>query len=61
MKRTTTEIFIEVEETVAVRLNKQNSPMVENDNRETSGEQIVCPFCERAFSATTNTKQKSEE
>ncbi|MEJ7699855.1 MAG: SgcJ/EcaC family oxidoreductase [Pyrinomonadaceae bacterium] len=47
MKRTTTEILIEVEETVAVRLHKQNSLGDENDIRETTAEQIVCPFCER--------------
>jgi len=61
MKRTITEILIEVEETVAVRLNKQNFPAVEDDIRETTGELIVCPFCEREFPATKNTTQKNEE
>ncbi len=57
MKRTITEILIEVEETVAVRLNKQNFPAVEDDIRETTDELIVCPFCEQAFPATKNTKK----
>ena len=61
MKRTTTEILVEVEEMISVRLQKQNSPALESEVRETTGEQIVCPFCERAFAVTTNTKQKSEE
>jgi len=61
MKRTTTEILIEVEETLSVRLHKQSSPAVETEVRETIGEQIVCPFCERSFPATKNTKSKNEE
>jgi len=59
MKRTVTEILIEVEETVALHLREQKSPAVENDIWETTGEQIICPFCERTFpTKTKNTTQK---
>ena len=61
MKRTVTEIFIEVEETVAVRLHKQNSPAVENDNRETTEEMIACPFCGGAFSSAANLENQNEQ
>ena len=42
MKRKITEIFIEVEETVAVRLSEQKSQTAVGDTEE---EKIVCPQC----------------
>lgn len=61
MKRTTTEILIEVGETIAVRFPKQKSTADKNETREKIVEMIACPFCERVFSDAINTKQKNEE
>lgn len=61
MKRTTTEILIEVEETLVVRLPKQKSTADENETREKIVEMIVCPVCEWAFPDAKNTNQKNEE
>lgn len=46
MKRITTEIFIEVEETVAFKMTEQ--PSTRNDN-ERRTELIICPHCGEAI------------
>ncbi len=61
MKRTTTEILIEVEERIAVRFPKQKSTADKNETREKIVEMIVCPFCEWAFPDAQHTQQKNEE
>jgi len=44
MKRTTTEILIEVEESVAVRLTEKTSN-IENTLDQLTNGQTSCPFC----------------
>jgi hypothetical protein len=44
MKRTITEIIVEVEETVAVRL-KEKSAADENASSSLKGEHPICPVC----------------
>ena len=44
MKRTTTEIFIEIEETFAVRREKESS-----NGAEKAAELTICPLCGEAF------------
>lgn len=61
MKRTTTEILIEVEETVAVRLPKQKSTADKNEMREKIVEMIACPFCELVFPDARHRQQKNEK
>ncbi|CAN5450254.1 hypothetical protein BH18ACI1_BH18ACI1_20140 [soil metagenome] len=60
MKKTTTEILIEVEETAVVRMKKQSSAD-EKDIYEPAVETSVCPFCGQRISETKKLKQKIEE
>ena len=46
MKRTTTEIFIEVEETVAFKMTEQSAT---RNDRERQIELIICPHCGNAI------------
>ncbi len=61
MKRTITEIIVEVEETMALRLKKQNSPASEIENRETTDEPAACPFCGQALLEIKKLNSKNEE
>ncbi len=59
MKRTTTEILIEVEETVRLRRKKQ-SAADEGKLSAATLEAIVCPFCGGAFSRAENLENQNE-
>lgn len=54
MKRTITEIYIEVEETVAVRLSEQKTQTA----ADVDGEKTVCPQCGQTI--TKNTEKSLE-
>lgn len=60
MKRTTTEILIEVEETVQMRKTKQQSTADEEKIKPAMVETIVCPFCASAFSMAENSENQNE-
>ncbi|HEX9930055.1 MAG TPA: hypothetical protein VGB02_16095 [Pyrinomonadaceae bacterium] len=57
MKRTITEIFIEVEETVAVR--QTGKLAAENELRPTN-ESAICPHCGQAIPENKNLQQEEE-
>jgi hypothetical protein len=61
MKRTITEIIVEVEETVAVSRSKQNSKA--GGNETTTNEQTVCPCCGQALPETKklNSKKRNKK
>ncbi len=59
MKRTITEILVEVEETIRVRKIKRNAADEEKHN-VTTVDAIVCPFCGRAFSPAENLEKQNE-
>ena len=59
MKRTTTEILIEVEETVRVRKIKRSAADKEKLNAPTA-DAIVCPFCGGAFSPAENLESQNK-
>ncbi|MBA3633786.1 MAG: hypothetical protein H0W58_13415 [Acidobacteria bacterium] len=61
MKRTTTEILIEVEETAVVRMKKQSLAADEMGIYKPAVETGVCPFCGRRISETKKSEQKIEE
>ena len=48
MKRTITEIFVEVEETVAVRMTEKSSD-TEIKSEQLTNEYSACPFCGRTI------------
>ena len=59
MKRTTTEILIEVEETVRVRCGtNQSVPDVEK--LDSAANMLVCPFCGCAFSAAEKLENQNK-
>jgi len=58
MKRTVTEILIEVEETVQVRRTKQSATDVGKSNA-VAVDAIVCPFCGGAFSMAENLENQN--
>ena len=60
MKRTTTEILIEVEETVCVRRRINQSAQNEERLNAAAVETIVCPFCGGAFSPAENLENQNE-
>ncbi len=60
MKRTVTEILIEVEETVQVRRTKQSATDVGKFNAAAVNA-IVCPFCGGAFSSAANLENQNEQ
>ena len=61
MKRTTTEILIEVEETVQKRKTKQQSAVADEETiNPVMVEPIVCPFCGGAFSTAENSENQNE-
>lgn len=59
MKRTITEIIVEVEETIAVSRAKQNSKAAENET--TSNEQSICSHCGQILPETKKLNSKNEE
>jgi hypothetical protein len=60
MKRTITEIFVEVEETVAVRVTEKTSN-VENKTDQLMDNHTACPFCGQPVPATKNLQSKNED
>jgi hypothetical protein len=59
MKRTTTEILIEVEETVRVRRGTNQSASDE-EKLEAAMDTTVCPFCGGAFSPAENLENQNK-
>jgi len=59
MKRTITEILVEVEETVCMRRTKQSAAVEEKLNALTADE-IVCPFCGGAFSPAKSLENQNK-
>jgi hypothetical protein len=49
MKRTTTEVFIEIEEIVAVRQTEKSERLIE--------EETVCPFCGQTLNEIKEIKE----
>jgi hypothetical protein len=60
MKRTTTEILIEVEETVHLRRTKQSAADEGNLNAALV-DAIICPFCGGAISPAENLENQNEK
>jgi hypothetical protein len=60
MKRTTTEILVEIEETVRVRRGTMQSATAEGKLNVAAVNAIVCPFCGGAFSPTENLENQNE-
>ncbi len=60
MKRTTTEILIEIEETVAVR-HTEKSFNTETKTNRLSGEYNACPFCGQPISIIEKLQQEKNE
>lgn len=60
MKRTATEIFIEVEEIVAVRM-KEKSANAESDLNRLTNNHRACPFCRQAILKTIAEKSEKEK
>ncbi len=60
VKRTTTEIFIEVEETVAVRQTEKSSN-TETKTTRLTGEYTACPFCGSPILINEKFKQEKNE
>lgn len=54
MKRTITEILVEVEETVAVRTSEKHSP----EEHETADEILICPHCGKAIHKSKDSENK---
>ncbi|MBA3599878.1 MAG: hypothetical protein H0W45_01370 [Acidobacteria bacterium] len=59
MKRTTTEILIEVEESVAVRLTEKTSN-TENTLDQLTNKQTNCPFCGRTIQKSKDLENKGD-
>ena len=57
MKRTITEIFIEVEETVAVR---QTGKLAAENELRPANESAICPHCGQAIPENKNLQQEEE-
>ena len=57
MKRTITEIFIEVEETVTVR---QTGKLVAENELQPTNETAICPHCGQAIPENKNLQQEEE-
>ncbi|HEX8568128.1 MAG TPA: hypothetical protein VF648_20985 [Pyrinomonadaceae bacterium] len=57
MKRTITEIFIEVEETVAVR---QTGKLAAENELRPVNETAICPHCGQAIPENKNLQQEEE-
>ena len=60
MKRTRTEIFIEVEETIAVRL-AENTSTGRTDNNDSEPEQGICPQCGQETSKVKKLEIRSKK
>ena len=60
MKRTTTEILIEVEETVAVRMTEK-SLNTEIKSDQLTNEYMACPFCGQPILNIEELKQEKNE
>ena len=58
MKRTITEIFIEVEETIAVR---QTGKLAAENELRPVNETAICPHCGQAIPENKNLQQQEEE
>jgi hypothetical protein len=61
VKRTITEILVEVEETVCVQRTKQSATDEGKHNAVAAVEAIVCPFCGGAFSTAENLENQNEK
>ena len=60
MKRTTTEILIEVEETVAVRLTEKTSNTEKNKSDQLTDELTTCPVCEQTINKSKHLENKGD-
>ena len=60
MKRTTTEIFIEVEEFVAVRM-KEKAVNAENESNHLSDQHAACPVCGQPIGKIIDVKKRELE
>ncbi|MCA1625534.1 MAG: hypothetical protein LC768_14055 [Acidobacteria bacterium] len=60
MKRTITEILVEVEETVAVRLTEKTSN-IENKTDQLADKHTTCPFCGQTIHVTKHLQSKNED
>lgn len=60
MKKTITEIFIEVEEVICVKSEARKNSSKENSEKELKPVIEICPHCHRAIFETENNQIKGD-